>query len=175
MGQLKQLKDIVPIIKVDTKDTKNEGVRKNHRVINDILYKYAFDYLYFENTERIMNDITIIAQELKQFPDDKKAQEIVTKLRDGYKALKAYKESIKRVPTTNDKGELVPSPFTGEDEKNLKNMAIRKAIKVREMAKDYQEKKSYIIFSSFANEKAIAELEINEIKRILDTNFSVTL
>lgn len=82
----------------------NDKIRDIHFKINELLYFYSKKYADNITAQEIIDKLTVYAKELKELPENKKKDEILTQLRTIVKSLINFKNNFKweKLPSTID-------------------------------------------------------------------------
>ncbi len=170
---MKSLKELnITLVKCETKEG-NAEIKDLHHKINDIIYKYQYQYITKGIGEKILNEFITLGTELSNTEAQgnavRKKEEILSHLRNYVRILKKYE------PTT-DKREQVLKRFvsdyikrTKEDRPLETDEVIDLLKRQRELVLDYAERKITDTGMVFKVPQSFAKLNAELTERLKDS------
>lgn len=170
---MKSLKELnIKIVRSQTKEG-NAEIKDLHHKINDIIYKYQYQYITKGIGERILNEFITLGTELSNTEAQgnavRKKEEILSQLRNYVRILKKYE------PTT-DKREQVLKRFVSDyikrtkEDKPLETDEVIDLLKrQRELVSDYAERKITDTGMAFKVPQSFAKLNAELAERLKDS------
>lgn len=162
----------IKIVRSQTKEG-NAEIKDLHHKINDIIYKYQYQYITKGIGERILNEFITLGTELSDTEAQgnavRKKEEILSQLRNYVRILKKYE------PTT-DKREQVLKRFVSDyikrtkEDKPLETDEVIDLLKrQRELVSDYAERKITDTGMVFKVPQSFAKLNAELAERLKDS------